>query len=86
MSTEFVNNNEIEYYPEYVHNISKYSSKEIILNIEEAKKANVGFSYEVDANQTNDQILQDILRICQLKLNSNSPKRPPRIVILGPPG
>jgi replication-associated recombination protein RarA len=40
---------------------------------------------ELDGNKPEGQVLEEIARI--LKLNhSNAPRRPPRVILLGPPG
>jgi len=45
----------------------------------------MGSITEVDANKAEEKILEEIARILFLK-SSNSPKKPPKIILMGPPG
>lgn len=50
------------------------------------KEAFNGFYCEIDAGQDHDTVVNDIARIMRLKVKSNAPRRPPRILLVGPPG
>lgn len=45
----------------------------------------MGSIIEVDSNKPEEKILEEIARILFLK-HSNSPKKPPKIILMGPPG
>lgn len=45
----------------------------------------MGSITEVDSNKAEEKILEEIARILFLK-TSNSPKKPPKIILMGPPG
>lgn len=55
-------------------------------NITEVKQAWKGFVCEIDANKNYDQVLEDIARLMKLRIKTNAPRRPPRLIIVGPPG
>ena len=49
------------------------------------KESCKGYIIEIEGNKPEGVILEDIARI--LKLNkSSAPRRPPRIMLMGPPG
>ena len=55
------------------------------MNIKGVLESYEGFLFEVDVDPANAIDTVDMLKkMIQVKLNS--PKRPPRVVILGPPG
>ena len=46
-----------------------------------------GFIHEVDASEKGQgDVLSELLKMLELRLKSNAPKRPPKILIRGPPG
>lgn len=45
-----------------------------------------GFIYEVDANGEKDNVLTEVSNMLKVKIKSNAPRRPPRVLLLGPPG
>lgn len=45
-----------------------------------------GFFCEIDANKEHDKVVDDIARIMKLRVRPNAPRRPPKILIIGPPG
>ncbi len=55
-------------------------------NLKEIKEAFQGLYCEIDAEQDHDSVVNDIARIMKLKARSNAPRRPPRVLIVGPPG
>jgi len=55
-------------------------------NIKEVKQAFSGFYCEIDANQDHDTVVNDIARIMKLRVKSNAPRRPPKVLIVGAPG
>jgi len=55
-------------------------------NIKEVKQAFAGFYCDIDANQDHDTVVNDIARIMKLRIKPNAPRRPPKILLVGPPG
>ena len=57
------------------------------MHIKGVKNAFKGFIYDysVDGKEKNETI-NDLHRMLKLHYRSNAPRRPPRIIILGPPG
>lgn len=56
-------------------------------NISGVKDAFNNFIYEynaVDRNQT--EVANDLARILRIRFKSNGPRRPARVILLGPPG
>ena len=49
------------------------------------KKACKGFVTEIDGNKSEQSVLEEIARVLKLKL-TKAPRRPQRIILLGPPG
>jgi adenylate kinase len=45
-----------------------------------------GFTYEINSEGAQDDILNNVARMLRLKLNDNAPRRAPRILMLGAPG
>ena len=54
------------------------------LHIKGVKESYRKFIYEADADKTLEEMEQDLLKM--VKIKSIDPMRPPRIIILGPPG
>lgn len=45
-----------------------------------------GFYWEIDASQDHDAVVDNMARIMRVKVRPNAPRRPPRILLVGPPG
>lgn len=45
-----------------------------------------GLYCEIDCNQDHDTVVNDIARIMKLRGKSNTPRRPPKVLIVGAPG
>jgi adenylate kinase len=60
--------------------------QEYDLHIRGVKDAFKGFIYEINSEGNKDEVLNDIAKMLKLKMRNNAPRRPPRILILGPPG
>jgi adenylate kinase family enzyme len=54
------------------------------LHIKGVKESYSKFIYEADADKSLEEMEQDLLKMVQLKVSD--PMRPPRVIILGPPG
>mmetsp|Transcript_22934 Transcript_22934/g.17382 ORF Transcript_22934/g.17382 Transcript_22934/m.17382 type:complete len:219 (+) Transcript_22934:358-1014(+) len=75
----------IHYLPEQIDMLARNALTEYKINIEGVKEVCKGQIVEMDGNKAEAIVLEDIARM--LKLNkSNGPRRPPRVVLLGPPG
>lgn len=70
--------------PEEVERFTNDAIEEYNLNIKGVKEVFEGFLYEADTSQGDENLKNDLSRMMALKVNS--PKRPPRIILLGPPG
>jgi len=55
------------------------------VNIKGVKDQFVGRIYEIDGNKSKRKIVEDMARIGNLK-DSNAPRKPPKIIMMGPPG
>ena len=65
--------------------ISKNAITEYKMNLQGVKDQFVGSIIEVDANKPEQKILEEIARILFLS-ESNAPRKPPKIILMGPPG
>jgi adenylate kinase len=73
----------VKYKAEEIDQLSKSAINEYKLNIDGVKEVCKGSVTELDGNKPEGVLLEEIVRI--LKLNkSNAPRRPPRIILLGP--
>jgi len=43
------------------------------------------YQYEVGEKQMNE-VASDIARVLRIRFRNNAPRRPPRVILLGPPG
>ena len=70
-----------------LYNPSLYPDNSLsISNIKEVKEAFANFYCELDGNKDHNGVIDDIARIMKLRVKPNAPRRPPRILIVGPPG
>jgi adenylate kinase len=42
-----------------------------------------GFISQIDANKSKNQLIDDIARLLKIKIKSNSPRKPPRVLLFG---
>ena len=75
-----VYSNEVE-----MNNIAKNAITEYRVNIQGVKDQFKNSIIEVDSNHSEQKILEEIVRILFLK-ESTAPRRPPKIILMGPPG
>lgn len=73
-------NNELE-----LNQIAQSAVSEYRVNIKGVKDQFVGRIYEIDGNKSKRKIVEDMARIGNLK-DSNAPRKPPKIIMMGPPG
>jgi len=68
-----------------LNQIAKNAIQEYRVNIEGVRKQFMGKIVEIDGNQKKKKIVEEMARLLTLK-NSNAPRKPPRIALMGPPG
>jgi len=78
--------NTILYGPD-LDEVANSAMEEYDLHIKGVRSAFKGFIYEYNAidKQKND-VANDLARLLRLRFRSNAPRRPPRVILLGPPG
>lgn len=51
------------------------------------KSAFKGFIYDYNAiDKAQNDVANDLARMLRIRYRSNAPRRPPRVILLGPPG
>jgi SpoVK/Ycf46/Vps4 family AAA+-type ATPase len=60
--------------------------QEYNLNVNGVKDSYKGFIFDINVDENRDEVLNNIAKMLKLKFRSNAPRRPPRVLILGPPG
>lgn len=67
--------------------IAATAQQEYELNNKGAKSAFTNFIYEYDTHgKSQGDIANDLARMLRIRFKSNAPRRPPRVILLGPPG
>jgi adenylate kinase len=57
------------------------------LHVKGVKAAFKGFIYEYNAvDKAQNDVANDLARMLRIRYRSNAPRRPPRVILLGPPG
>ena len=57
------------------------------MNVNQIRQSFNQFIFEYDAiDKTTNEITKDIARMLRLRYKSDAPRRPPRVILLGPPG
>lgn len=57
------------------------------MNINQIRNSFQQFIFEYDAvDKTTSDITKDLARMLKLRYKSDAPRRPPRVILLGPPG
>ena len=57
------------------------------MHISGVKTAFAGFIYEYDAiDKDQNEVANDLARMLRIRYKNDAPRRPPRVIILGPPG
>ena len=66
--------------------VANLALKEYDLNIKGVKSTFNHFIYEYETTgKAQGEVANDLGRILRIRFKSNAPRRPPRVVILGPP-
>jgi 2-phosphoglycerate kinase len=68
-----------------MHTLTKNAITEFKVNMQGVKEQFMGSIIEVDSNKPEQKILEEIARILFLK-ESQAPRKPPKIILMGPPG
>jgi len=71
---------------EELEKIAKDALLEYNLNVSGVKELYRGFYQSVQTAKRQDQTLNEIHRLLKLRGKTRAPRRPPRVIILGPPG
>lgn len=74
------------YGPE-LEEVANQALEEYELHIKGVRSAFNGFIYEYNAvDKPQNDVANDIARMLRIRYKNNAPRRPPRVIILGPPG
>jgi len=67
--------------------VAEQAIEEYKLHITGVKSAFKGFIYEYDAiDKDQNEVANDLARMLRIRYKNDAPRRPPRVIILGPPG
>ena len=78
--------NTVLYGPE-LEDVANQAIDEYDLHIKGVKSAFNGFVYEYNAvDKAQNDVANDLARMLRIRYRSNAPRRPPRVILLGPPG
>lgn len=81
-----INSNTVLYGPE-LEEVANQALEEYELHIKGVRSAFNGFIYEYNAiDKPQNDVANDIARMLRIRYKNNAPRRPPRVIILGPPG
>jgi len=74
------------YGPE-LDDVASSAMDEYDLHLRGVKEAFRGFVYEYSAaDKPQNDVANDLARMLRIRYRSNAPRRPPRVILLGPPG
>lgn len=74
------------YGPE-LEEVANSALDEYDLHVNGVKNAFKGFIYEYNAvDKAQNDVANDLARMLRIRYRSNAPRRPPRVILLGPPG
>ena len=86
VKNNFIANNSTLYGPE-LEEAANSAIDEYELHVRGVKTAFKGFIYEYNAiDKAQNDVANDLARMLRIRFRSNAPRRPPRVIILGPPG
>ena len=71
--------------PDELSQIAKNAITEYHVNIQGVKEQFMGNIIEIDGNKSKKKIVEEMARLLLLK-DSNAPRKPPKIIMMGPPG
>ena len=74
------------YGPE-LEEVANQAVEEYELHVKGVKTAFNGFIYEYNAvDKAQNDVANDLARMLRIRYRNNAPRRPPRVILLGPPG
>jgi hypothetical protein len=86
VKNNLIQNNTSLYGPE-LEEVANQAVDEYDLHIKGVKGAFNGFIYEYNAiDKPQNDVANDLARMLRIRYRSNAPRRPPRVILLGPPG
>ena len=86
VKNNLIANNSTLYGPE-LEEAATQALDEYELHIKGVKSAFKGFIYEYSAiEKAQNDVATDLARMLRIRFRNNAPRRPPRVVLLGPPG
>ncbi len=86
VKSNMIANNTTLYGPE-LEDAAVAALNEYDLHIKGVKSAFKGFIYEYNSNDKDqNDVANDLARMLRIRFRSNAPRRPPRVILLGPPG
>jgi adenylate kinase len=86
VKNNLIANNSTLYGPE-LEEVANSALQEYELHINGVKSAFKGFIYEYNAiDKAHNDVANDLARMLRIRFRSNAPRRPPRVILLGPPG
>ena len=86
IKNNLIANNTTLYGPE-LEDVANQALEEYDLHIKGVKSAFQGFIYEYSAHdKVQNDVANDLARMLRIRFRSNAPRRPPRVILLGPPG
>lgn len=86
VKNNLIANNSTLYGPE-LEEAANSAIDEYELHVRGVKSAFKGFIYEYNAvDKAQNDVANDLARMLRIRFRSNAPRRPPRVILLGPPG
>lgn len=86
VKNNLIQSNTTLYGPE-LEEVANQAIDEYDLHINGVKSAFNGFVYEYNAvDKAQNDVANDLARMLRIRYRSNAPRRPPRVILLGPPG
>lgn len=75
------------YHVDEIEGVAHQALEEYKLNIKGVKSSFNNFIYEYDeVGKSQSEVANDLARVLRIRFKSNAPRRPPRVILLGPPG
>ena len=67
--------------------VANQALEEYDLHVRGVRTAFKGFIYEYNAiDKAQNDVANELARMLRIRYRSNAPRRPPRVILLGPPG
>ena len=86
VKNNLMSSNSSLYGPE-LDEVAEQSHQEYQLHVAGVRRAFDGFVYEYEANDKDqNEVANDLARMLRIRYKNDAPRRPPRVILLGPPG